>query len=246
MDPLSTNDMVRIWETGQALSPLDRALNLLCVGGAGTNRRELARLAIGQRDGQLLDLFEQTFGSRLDCQGVCPGCRQSLEYSLSVDDLRMSAAVEPSAEGDIYRFVTDGTTIRFRLPNSEDLEAVAAAPAPGRRTVLLDRCIGDVMVDGEAISAGALPAATLEALAACMARCDPQADLLIDLQCPQCGHEWQVPFDVASFLWTRICGDVRRLLEQVHILATAYKWREADILAMSSTRREYYLGRVMP
>jgi hypothetical protein len=33
-------------------------------------------------------------------------------------------------------------------------------------------------------------------------------------------------------------------LNEVHMLAWAYGWREADILAMSSARRQFYLERV--
>jgi hypothetical protein len=34
---------------------------------------------------------------------------------------------------------------------------------------------------------------------------------------------------------------VRRLLREVHTLALAYGWREADILNMSARRRRFYL-----
>ena len=36
----------------------------------------------------------------------------------------------------------------------------------------------------------------------------------------------------------------QRLLMEVHLLARAYGWREADILGMSPARRNAYLQRV--
>ena len=70
---------------------------------------------------------------------------------------------------------------------------------------------------------------------------DPQADLQLALRCPDCGHEWQPPFDIARFLWQELHGWALHLLREVDTLAQAYHWAEADILAMSPRRRQAYL-----
>jgi hypothetical protein len=74
-----------------------------------------------------------------------------------------------------------------------------------------------------------------------MAEADALGDVQLALTCPQCGHEWQAPFDIASFLWTEINAWAHRTLQDVHELARAYGWREADILALSPWRRQVYL-----
>ncbi len=152
MGPLSANDMITIWETAQDQPPLDRALTLLC---RRVRRRGAAGNWPGRRsdrgDRQLLDLFELTFGRQLDCQGICPGCGQGLEYALSVEDLRLPPTSEPSEEGGIYRFVTPEATIRLRLPNSDDLTATGNVPPLGRRAFLLERCILEARVEGDGI-----------------------------------------------------------------------------------------------
>ncbi len=51
-------------------------------------------------------------------------------------------------------------------------------------------------------------------------------------------------FDVVSFFWSEICVQAKRLLREVHTLARAYGWREADILNMSTARRQFYLEMV--
>ena len=61
------------------------------------------------------------------------------------------------------------------------------------------------------------------------------------LNCPTCGNQWQLFFDIAAFLWLKIEMQARRLLREVHTLARAYGWREADILALSPWRRQAYL-----
>jgi hypothetical protein len=51
-------------------------------------------------------------------------------------------------------------------------------------------------------------------------------------------------FDIGAFLWEEIAAQARRLLREVHTLARAYGWREADILVMSAARRQAYLEMV--
>jgi hypothetical protein len=70
---------------------------------------------------------------------------------------------------------------------------------------------------------------------------DPQAEMLLDLSCPTCGHAWQAVFEIVTFLWTEIRVRARRLLREVDALARAYGWAEGDILAMSEARRGLYL-----
>ena len=70
---------------------------------------------------------------------------------------------------------------------------------------------------------------------------DPLTDVRIGLACVKCGHDWAVGFDPAAFLWTELDALARRLLDQVHRLAKAYRWAEADILAMTAARRAAYL-----
>jgi hypothetical protein len=44
-----------------------------------------------------------------------------------------------------------------------------------------------------------------------------------------------------TFFWSEISAEARRLLLEVHNLASAYGWSESDILSMSALRRRYYL-----
>ena len=77
-----------------------------------------------------------------------------------------------------------------------------------------------------------------------MAERDPMAEIQIQLACPACTQHWPLILDIASFVWTEIATQAKRLLAEVHILARAYGWREADILAMSDRRRRHYLDMV--
>ena len=112
----------------------------------------------------------------------------------------------------------------LRLPTTEDLIAIEhLTDLASARAMLLARC------------------GASEEDVARMAVADPQADVQIDADCPACEHRWREPFDIASFLWTEISVLARRLLLEVHQVASAYGWSERDILALSPARRNAYL-----
>jgi hypothetical protein len=136
-------------------------------------------------------------------------------------------------------------SLRLRPPNSLDLNAVmGCADLATARRMLAERCIVEAHSGETSIDAGALPDVALEQVAECLAKTDPQADVLLDLTCSACGHGWQVIFDIESFLWAKVTALAKRLLREVHLLAGAYGWAERDILMMSALRREFYLEMV--
>ena len=100
--------------------------------------------------------------------------------------------------------------------------------------------------DDQELPASELPDAVMEAVTNRMAQADPQADVQLAIRCPNCGHQWEAPFDIGSFLWTEIHACAMRLLREIHALASAYGWREADILALSPRRRQAYLELLQP
>jgi len=243
MRPLSAEQMLQVWELGQSRHPLDRALLLLAIALPERSPDELVRLSIGQRDALLLTLREATLGETMESFATCPKCSEALEFTLKVTDLRL---VEPMlTEPPVYRLETEGYTLQFGLPNSLDLAAVVGCPdLLTARSHLMERCIQQVSRDGVAIAPSQLPEAVLSQLSQQMAECDPPAELLLDLTCPACQYAWQVLFDIVSFFWIELGVQAKRLLQTVHILARSYGWREADILAMSAMRRQFYLDRV--
>jgi hypothetical protein len=89
-----------------------------------------------------------------------------------------------------------------------------------------------------------LPEATIAALAEQMEKHDPLAEIRLAMDCSACGCDWYMLFDIVSFFWTELSAEVKRLLRDVHSIARVYGWREADILCMSTVRRQFYLEMV--
>jgi hypothetical protein len=77
-----------------------------------------------------------------------------------------------------------------------------------------------------------------------MAAADPLAEILLSFDCPNCGACFQESLDLASFLWAEVEDRARRMLREVHALASAYGWSEAQILSLGPARREIYLEMV--
>jgi len=240
MRPLTAQELLDVWERGLALLPVQRALALLAAACPETPPEALARESVGRRDGRLLSLREWTFGPRLVSLAVCPACGERLETAFDVADIR----VEETGEGtEPLSLAADGCELTFRLPNSLDLAALGREEdVDGARRRLLGRCLLSARnPEGKTITVQDLPPAALQAVAESMAAADPQGDIQLALQCPACGHAWPAAFDIVSFFWTEVDAWARVLLREIHVLASAYGWREADILALSPWRRRSYL-----
>lgn len=238
MRALSASELLSIWERFAARRSDAFALALLSVACDDTPVSELAQLAIGARDSRLLELRERMFGSHFAAVVECPNCSHDLELSFDAADIRVSAQPRcPQA----LRVERDGYAATFRLPNSLDLAEVATIGSPGPRRRLFERCVLEARRGEQAIDAAALPDAFANHVAEAMAEQDPQATIELAMNCPQCSHAWNALFDIVSFFWSEIQAWSVRMLRDVHELASAYGWREADVLALSSARRQFYL-----
>jgi hypothetical protein len=222
-----------------------QALMLLEAASPGASWEDLAKLSVGRRDARLLALREVLFGSRLTGLTSCPRCRQQLEIGIQSADIHVDS---DQTDRELLSVTSGGYVARFRLPNSEDLTAIAGRDeqADEAATIrkLLSRCLVELRRNGRRQKldpSRALPPALIEAIAAEMEKADPQANVQIPLDCADCGNRWLSAFDIVSFLWSEIDNWAKRLLREVCALASAFGWRESDILAMSARRRQLYL-----
>lgn len=242
MRPLSAAELLTAWENGLADTAWGRALTLLVAAYPDLSRDELAALSVGERDRRLFTLREWTFGPQLASVAHCPACGDRVEWTIDVADLRLAAPAVGTGDLSIE---ADDFYVRFRLLNTSDLAAAAECRdlAEARRT-LLEQSVQTARTGDREVAVGELPAELVEAIARRMAEADPQSDLHLELTCPACGNCWQAFFDIGSFFWSEINAWAQRLLAEVHALASAYGWREAEIINLSPWRRQFYLNLV--
>ena len=231
--PTAAARLLDTWEQGAGQPPALQALFLLQWCHPETARTTLEQLSIGQRNTQLLTLREQLFGPDLAALATCPTCGELLDLSFRTDEIRTTSPLADAGSG--AEMLDDGRQVRFRSPNTADLLAVAhSADAQAVHHALLARCVETPLDE--------LPDALLVKIVARLAEIDPQADVRLHLTCPGCAHAWQAPFDIVSFLWREVDDWAKRTLREVHRLAAAYGWREADVLCLSAQRRRLYLS----
>jgi hypothetical protein len=240
MRALSAADLLTVWERGIGQSLVQQGLLLLAASFPETPPEDLAHLSIGQRNGRLLSLREQVFGPKLISVAVCPSCSNELQLTFNAAEVRTRIGEMTS---ELLTLALDDYEVSFRLPNSNDLLAIAGnkEDISTSRGLLLTRCLLEARHKGIGQQVEQLPQNVVEAVMEQMAQADPQADVQLNLDCPECGQSWSVAFDIVSYFWGEIHAWAQRILRDVHLLASAYGWREADILTMSPQRRQCYL-----
>lgn len=232
-----TSELLEIWERVQ-LRPLPaRMLSLLGAAMPESDEVELGALPIGRRNAALLELRDRFFGPGLALVAPCPSCGSDLEFEVAIPNIRVAvpAQAELAVEGDGFR-------VTFRLPASDDLLAIRRDPPEQAAWALLARCVTAIEApEGMQATIDAVPPSLVAAIDARMADADPQADMHFDVVCPSCAYAWSPIFDIANVFWKEIHTWAKDILRNVHSLARVYAWREADILALSPTRRRIYL-----
>jgi hypothetical protein len=244
MKSLGTAELLDVWERGLNQPILYRALILLTAACPEMDPDDIAELHIGERDARLLQLREWMFGPRLINTTDCPQCAEHVEWDSDIADLYVQSSPTSIPEED-FNLQSGKYHLRFRLPNSSDIAAVLNEGKDGSKpSDLLKRCIITVERAGKVYDKNRLPKRALEHLGRRIEKLDPQAEIRIVLTCPVCSHQWEILFDIASFLWTEINSWAERTLHTVHTLAGAYGWSEQEILDLGPIRRQLYLGMV--
>ena len=247
MRPLSASELLAVWERGSGPTSIRQALAILSVAFPEVSDNALAKLDVAQRDFALLHLRVLTFGPRIEGLAECPACHERLELDLDANNLTVltTSLIDPGnliLANPETSFRLNDYEVTFRLPNSMDLAALGGRiDVEIERQQLLAACIIRAQYNDQEIEVPELPSEVLNGIVERMSQTKPLVDLSISATCPTCSHNWEIIFDIASFFWQEINAWAARLIREVHTLAMAYGWREADILAMSAWRRQQYL-----
>jgi hypothetical protein len=239
MRVLNNADFLTLWEAGHQLHPLDRGLLAIRTSlpeppnGLAADE-SVADWPLGRRNRALAELRNLYFGPRLEGWTTCSQCGEKLEFEV---DCRTLA--ETYEETSSHTIAVQGNT--FRLPTSRDLARIAEeTDLPRAALLLLESCV----VDHPATDPRDWSESEIEEVTTEMARADPLAEIALDFECPVCRHTSEEVLDLPSFLWAEIETRARKLLLEIHALASHYGWAESAILAMSDLRRSSYLQMV--
>lgn len=205
------------------------------------------RLSVGDRETLLLHLRKATLGDRLHCVLDCPGkdCGKKMDVRLTVTDLLVAPQAQAPPPLHQGAFDTDEGLVHawFRVPTGEDQEAtasVALADPAGAVALMAKRCLDVPQEEGFLPSDRWGPRALAD-LSARLAELDPQAEITLDLQCPECKTEFGALFDPGPFFVAEVAGRAADLYREVHLLALHYHWSPSEILAMPREKRRIFL-----
>jgi hypothetical protein len=232
MRALSSSELLDVWERGSVLHPLDRAMLALHAALPEVSPTIVADWSLGRLNQALIDLHCASFGQAIQGWSACANCGEKMEFAIDGREL-VSRSISPAAENETVSF--NGQL--FRLPTSRDLAAAAQEKDPDAAALALaGRCCTTPPMSWNADE--------LEQLGEIMSQADPLAEVRIALSCPSCGHESSETIEMSSFIWSETVARARRLLWEVHAIASAYGWTEKEILSMSPRRRAGYVEMV--
>ncbi len=228
------------------------------IGAISPVSEEVARhLLIADRQYLLLKLREATLGERVRATILCPwpDCGKKIMINFSVNDVPVTESEE---KGPIYTIQlspevvassaqgAESRDITFRLPNGGDQEALSPILAHNEAralNLLLQRCmqrLGSLQHPDEDAISRLSPLARME-IEQRMAAVAPKVELTMESECPECGREYAVPFDLQHFFFTELHTRQDLLYREVHYLAYHYHWSEREIMGMSRQRRRAYI-----
>lgn len=185
-------------------------------------------------DAVLIFIRSVEFGYQLRAETVCPSpsCRRRIDVSFGLDGyLSSNQPAVPrglTAAGDGWYRLRELPAL-FRLPTAGDL--IAALPEVDPASFLYEACIQPQPA----------PASCRLQLERAMSVMAPNLARDLQVACPECGDSISVRFDPLDYTLRELRGPAADVHEEVHILASTYHWREADILALPRQRRTAYV-----
>jgi hypothetical protein len=231
MRAFSSSEVLEVWDRGVRLHPLDRSLLALSAVFPSPSE-EYADWSLGRRNRALFELHASCFGPHLRGWSSCPSCGEKVEFDIDGGLLTTATPADGSSDGVMIRGE------RYRLPSSRDLALVLSSHLETVAVRLLERCR---LGDGSDVGWNEVALRDAEEI---LAAADPLAETQLALDCPSCARQWNDVLDIGGFVWAEIESRARRVLEEVHTLASAYGWSEAETLSLSPARRATYMRMV--
>ena len=243
---LSAARILDVADAGAGADPVSRGTILLASAHPEWGAEHVSGLVLGERESLLLEIRRATFGDVLGARTVCPACGAGLAVDVPAAWLRRDGS-EAGTSGSALSFELDvgPVSLTIRPPDGAVLARAAAEPdVESCRLALVAGCIAGARGPSGPLDPSELPPDVVAAAGEAIIERDPRSEVTVGLTCVSCGHDWQAPFDAGLFLWEELAAMSIRLVDDVDVLARAYHWSEAEILAMSSGRRRRYVERV--
>lgn len=216
------------------------AASLETVVGKTPLPEVVAGLSVADRQFLMLELAARLGVGESWLTACCESCRERFDFAVDYRNL----PVKEAGEGYPFADVETGLgPFRFRVPTGADQEFLADQDDAEALRCLLTRClaarpgqVADMRSSREIVDSfsaddiGRIETA-LEAVA-------PEVAVAVQAACPVCGALHVIDVNPYQALSRTLRED---LLQEIHIIASAYHWGEAEILELPLDRRRRYL-----
>lgn len=234
MRALAGELLLTAWEQGAPENALCRAVTMLSIALPSHDREQLGALPITERNLLLLRLRRLSFGPLLSAFALCEHCGAELEFTAPVDEL--AARLEGHSPASPVAWSAAGRQYQLRSVTTADLLASLDMPdVSAAERCILSRCL-QVHPTPEPVTLSTLPL-----LMEKFEELNATTELSYAIDCPACSSRRCLDLDIARFLWIEVRSAARRLLDEIHQLASAYGWSEQAVAAMAPRRRAAYL-----
>ncbi len=245
---LGAADLLEFWERAGTRSPHHFAQALLELALPESDRVELFALSIGERDRLLCQLRQSWFGSEFESSNACDTCQTPIEANLNLSELCNSISAAQT-KGEISWKNKD---IPIQAPCCSDALEWEDQESSNNTQLIEAACRHFFL--GKIVS-NSLPKSEIEdlqkdsdfgsAIETKLEEIDPFASVWIEMQCPECQAQQSYQFDPVFLLRYDIRKWVENMMEDIHLLASRYAWKEADIVRLPSNRRIWYRERLL-
>lgn len=218
-------------DTATAINLIDRLL--VRLSGSFAENLKAAELTSSDRDRLLAEVYDQTFGPRIESTIRCESCAELFDLTFTIRDLigsLNSASSAPRDPDGTYRMANG---LRFRLPIGTDELAVVGLEPDVALQELIKRC-----VLGSNESIGAIE---IDEVQEAMEDVAPILDRELEARCPECGSKHSVHFDIQFYLLRAFLQEKKRVGREIHRLAIAYGWSLNEILSLTRSQRRTFV-----
>ena len=220
---LKDRDVLDLYEICLSERKSDRAFSIFRAVQSDKSEKSLLETELGDRDRELWNFRQSTYGQTLDAKFQCHVCDEWLELQLN-DSFQFPRKI---TNMPIVHFKEE--EFQIRLPKCKDLKHSSQT---GFDPSAL--CPGAPWEDPEFRK---IAAAEVE-------KADPALEISFSTQCVSCDSNVTASFEICDFLWADIKDEAKNILSQIAQLASQFGWTESDCLSLSPQRRALYLGMI--
>lgn len=203
------------------------------IGGVASDIEDVRSLSSGSREWLLQRAASQFWIGSGWFSATCPACDTAFDVPAALTDAPRKPA------GDGFPVVLVETSLgqrRFEAPNGRHEEQLAQAADDPVRTLIGACGLSPTATE----DARAFTEADLVRIEDALDRASPEVADRVSTSCPSCSSVTEVRLDPLAFAFPK----ARQILMEVHTIAKAYHWSEAEVLALPSSRRRAYCGMI--